>query len=118
EEAVEMHLANLQEEFFIQQKGNKNAPFIQLSKAETEKIINRAMRNSERWRQMSVQGKSEEEIIKSFDIKTRMEIFTWKGEIDTLMTPRDSIVYYKHFLQSGMMAMEHIRSEERRVELE
>lgn len=108
EEAVDMHLANLQQEFFIQQKGNKNAPFIQLSQAETKKIIDRAMRNSERWRQMSSQGKSEEDIIKSFDVKTKMAIFTWKGEKDTIMTPRDSIVYYKHFLQSGMMSMEPI----------
>ncbi len=108
EEAVEMHLANLQKEFFKQQKGNKNAPFIQINQDETNKIINRAMRNSERWRQMSAQGKEEEDIIKSFDVKTKMAIFTWKGEKDTLMTPRDSIVYYKHFLQSGMMSMEPV----------
>ena len=66
------------------------------------------MRNSERWRQMSAQGKAEDDILKSFDVKTKMSIFTWKGERDTIMTPRDSIVYYKHFLQSGMMAMEPI----------
>lgn len=106
EEAVQEHLSNLQKEFFIQQKGNKNAPFINLSKAESEKIINRSMRNSERWKQMTEQGKSEDEIIKSFGIKTRMEVFTWKGEKDTIMTPRDSIIYYKHFLQTGMMSME------------
>ena len=108
EEAVEMHLSNLQKEFFKQQKGNKNAPFIQINEAETKKIIDRAMRNSERWRQMSAQGKEEADIIKSFDVKTKMAIFTWKGEKDTLMTPRDSIVYYKHFLQSGMMSMDPI----------
>ncbi len=106
EEAVQEHLSNLQKEFFIQQKGNKNAPFINLSKVESEKIINRSMRNSERWKQMTEQGKSEDEIIKSFGIKTRMEVFTWKGEKDTIMTPRDSIIYYKHFLQTGMMSME------------
>lgn len=108
EEAVEMHLSNLQKEFFKQQKGNKNAPFIQINQAETKKIIDRAMRNSERWRQMSAQGKEEADIIKSFDVKTKMAIFTWKGEKDTIMTPRDSIVYYKHFLQSGMMSMDPI----------
>ena len=108
EEAVEMHLSNLQKEFFIQSKGNKNAPFVQLTDDETKKIINRAMRNSERWRQMSNQGKSEEEIIQSFDVKTKMAVFTWKGEKDTIMTPRDSIVYYKHFLQTGMMSMEPV----------
>ena len=108
EEAVEMHLSNLQKEFFIQSKGNKNAPFVQLTNEETKKIINRAMRNSERWRQMSSQGKTEEDIIKSFDIKTKMSVFTWKGEKDTLMTPKDSIIYYKHFLQTGMMSMEPV----------
>ncbi|UUV22531.1 penicillin-binding protein 1A [Paenimyroides aestuarii] len=108
EEAVEMHLSNLQKEFFKQQKGNKNAPFIQINQSETKRIIDRAMRNSERWRQMSAQGKDEADIIKSFDVKTKMAIFTWKGEKDTLMTPRDSIVYYKHFLQSGMMSMDPI----------
>ena len=108
EEAVEMHLANLQREFFKQTKGNKNAPFVQINQAETKKIIDRAMRNSERWRQMSSQGKPEEDIIKSFDIKTKMAVFTWKGEKDTIMTPRDSIIYYKHFLQTGMMSMEPV----------
>lgn len=106
EEAVQEHLSNLQKEFFIQQKGNKNAPFIQLSKKESDKIINRAMRNSERWKQMTNQGKDEADIIKSFDVKTKMEVFTWKGAKDTLLTPRDSIIYYKHFLQTGMMSME------------
>lgn len=106
EEAVHDHISNLQKEFFKQQKGNANAPFIKLSKEETNKIIDRAMRNSERWRQMTNEGKSEDDIIKSFDIKTKMEIFTWKGARDTIMTPRDSIIYYKHFLQSGMMSMD------------
>lgn len=106
EEAVDAHLANLQKEFFKQAKTNKNAPFIKLSDAETEKLMDRARRASERWRQMSNQGKSESEIIKSFGIKTDMTVFTWKGERDTIMTPNDSIRYYKHFLQTGVMAME------------
>ena len=50
--------------------------------------------------------KTEEEILKSFDVKTKMKIFTWNGERDTVMTPKDSIIYYKHFLQTGFMAME------------
>lgn len=106
EEAVHDHLANLQEEFFIQQKKNENAPFIKLSAAETKNIIDRAMRNSERWRKMNEEGKSEDEIIKSFSIKTDMTVFTWKGERDTIMTPLDSIRYYKSFLQTGLMSME------------
>jgi penicillin-binding protein 1A len=106
EEAVDEHLANLQEQFFIDQKNNTNAPFIKLSKAETDKILLRAMKNSERWRMMTEEGKGEEEIKASFSKKTRMSVFTWRGEKDTLMTPLDSIRYYKHFLQSGMMSME------------
>lgn len=106
EDAVTQHLTNLQKEFFIQQKGNKNAPFIQLGKSDIDKIISRSMRNSERWRQMADQGKTEEDIIKSFSVKTKMSVFTWQGDKDTIMTPRDSILYYKHFLQTGMMAME------------
>ena len=106
EDAVSQHLSNLQKQFFIEQKGNKNAPFIQLGKSDIDKIMNRSMRNSERWRLMSDQGIAEEDIIKSFDVETKMSVFTWQGDKDTIMTPRDSILYYKHFLQTGMMAME------------
>jgi len=106
EEAVTAHLTNLQKEFFKQAKTNKNAPFIKLSDAETKSLLDRARKNSDRWKQMSAQGKSDEEIIKSFTVKTDMTVFTWKGERDTIMTPDDSIRYYKHFLQTGVMAME------------
>ena len=106
EEAVMSHLANLQEEFFINQKGNKNAPFVNISQEETNRLMMQAMKSSERWRTLKAQDKSDEEIIQSFDVKTNMTIFTWKGERDTIMTPTDSIRYYKSFLQSGLMAME------------
>ena len=106
ETAVTAHMANLQEEFFKQAKDNKNAPFVNISSAETQKIINQAMKSSNRWSVMKSMDKSEEEIIKSFSEKTKMTIFSWKGEKDTIMTPLDSIRYYKHFLQSGLMAME------------
>ena len=106
EEAVTSHMANLQEEFFKQSKGNKNAPFINISAAETDKILKQAMKSSNRWAVMKSMDKSEEEIIKSFSEKAKMTVFSWKGEKDTIMTPLDSIRYYKHFLQSGLMAME------------
>jgi penicillin-binding protein 1A len=106
EEAVKEHMANLQEEFFIQSKDNKNAPFVNISTVETQRIINQAMKSSSRWSIMKSLDKTDEEIIKSFSEKTKMKIFTWKGERDTIMTPLDSIRYYKHFLQSGLMAME------------
>ena len=106
EEAVEKHMANLQEQFFIEAKTNKNAPFVNISQAETDRIMKQAMKASYRWTVMTELDKSEEEIIASFSQKTKMKVFTWKGERDTIMTPLDSIRYYKHFLQSGLMAME------------
>ena len=106
EEAVKAHMANLQEEFFIQSKDNKNAPFVNISTVETQRIINQAMKSSSRWSIMKSLDKTDEEIVKSFSEKTKMKIFTWKGERDTIMTPLDSIRYYKHFLQAGLMAME------------
>jgi penicillin-binding protein 1A len=106
EEAVTAHIANLQEEFFIQSKTNKNAPFVNISDAETQRILKQAMKSSNRWAVMKDLDKSDDEIIASFSQKAKMTVFTWKGEKDTIMTPIDSIRYYKSFLQSGLMAME------------
>ncbi|OXG05557.1 penicillin-binding protein 1A [Flavobacterium araucananum] len=106
EEAVSEHMKNLQQQFFIEMKTNKNAPFVNITQAETERIMMQAMKNSTRWAIMKESDKSDDDIIASFKVKTKMRIFTWKGERDTIMTPLDSIRYFKHFLQSGMMAME------------
>ena len=106
EEAMKQHLTNLQQELSSQQKENKNAPFVNISDVETKKLMLNAMKTSGRWKSMKSQDKSDEEIIKSFAVKTKMKVFTWNGDKDTLMTPTDSIRYYKSFLQSGMMAME------------
>jgi len=106
EESVKEHLANLQEEFFLEAAQNKSAPFIRVTQPEIDKIMERSMKNTERWRILTEEGKEEDEIKKSFYIKTKMTVFTWKGDKDTTMTPYDSIRYYKHFLQPGMMAME------------
>jgi penicillin-binding protein 1A len=106
EEAVSEHMKNLQQQFFIEQKNNKNAPFVNITQAETDKLMMQAMKNSTRWAIMKDADKSEDDIIASFKVKTKMRIFTWKGERDTTMTPMDSIRYFKHFLQSGLMAME------------
>lgn len=106
EEAVAAHMANLQQQFFIESKNNKNAPFVNISNVETQRILNQAMKLSDRWAVLKEQDKSDEEIIKSYSEKVKMTVFTWKGEKDTIMTPLDSIRYYKHFLQSGLMAME------------
>lgn len=106
EEAVKAHMKNLQEEFWIQQKTNKNAPFVNITDAETKKILDQAMRTSERWRVLKSEDMSDEDIIKTFSVKTKMTVFSWDGDKDVEMTPLDSIRYYKHFLQAGLMSME------------
>ncbi|RMA65927.1 penicillin-binding protein 1A [Ulvibacter antarcticus] len=108
EEAMDEHLANLQKEFDIQNKKNKTAPFRDITPEETEKILNTAMKRSDRWRIMKEQGKSENEIIASFKKKTEMSIFSWSAKNnskDTILTPLDSIRYYKSILQASLMSM-------------
>ena len=105
EEAVKAHMANLQAVFDEQNVNNKTAPFRHITSEEIDKIMNSAMRKSDRWRDMKRQGKDEEEIIQSFKEKIPMRIFSWKGDIDTIMSPMDSIRYHKSFLQAAMMSM-------------
>ncbi|WGF93683.1 penicillin-binding protein 1A [Aequorivita marisscotiae] len=105
EKAVKTHMARLQKVFDEQNEKNKTAPFRDITEAETQNILNNAMRRSDRWREMEKQGKNEEEIIKSFKKKVPMRVFSWKGDIDTIMTPLDSIRYHKSFLQAAMMSM-------------
>ncbi len=107
EQSVKDHMKNLQAEFDKQNKNLKTAPFRDVTEKEVnEKILASAMRRSERWRLMKAEGKSDQEIKNSFLEKTDMTVFSWKGNIDTLMTPLDSIRYYKKFLQAGMMSLE------------
>ncbi|MFV8225287.1 penicillin-binding protein 1A [Christiangramia aquimixticola] len=105
EKAVTKHIAQLQKEFNRQNEKNPTAPFRDLEKEEIENSIQNSMRISARWKKMKAQGKSDKEIKKSFEEKTEMRVFSWNGTIDTVMTPRDSILYYKAFLQAGMMSM-------------
>ncbi len=105
EEAVDTHMARLQKVFDEQNKNNKTAPFRHITTEETEKIMASAMRRSDRWREMKGKGKDEEEIIASFHKEIPMRVFSWKGDIDTIMTPLDSIRYHKSFLQASMMSM-------------
>jgi penicillin-binding protein 1A len=108
ENVVKEHMSNLQDAFFEQNtpKWNPTAPFLDLTEKEVERLINQAMMRSERWRKMKLAGKTEDDIKASFDQETEMKIFSWKGEIDTVMSPIDSIRHYKHFLRSGMMSMD------------
>lgn len=109
EEAVYAHMERLQAEFDHQQKRNKTAPFTDLTTSQIETSMKNAMKRSERWREMKKKGIAEEAIIKSFNVKTDMTIFDWKAEFrerDTIMTPMDSIRYYKQFLHTGLMSLE------------
>ena len=105
EESVKEHMINLQKEFFIQNDTVSSAPFTDLEEDQEEAIMKRAMRRSERWRKSKLAGKTNDEIEESFNVPTNMNVFTWDGDIDTLMSPIDSIRYYKHFLRAGMMSM-------------
>jgi len=105
EDAVAAHMPRLQAEFDKQNEKNKIAPFRDIEEEDVERIFNNAIKSSSRWRKLKAQGKTEAAIRKSFDVKTDMTIFTWAGDVDTLMTPRDSIRYYKKFLRTGMMSM-------------
>ncbi len=118
EDAMKEHMANLQNEFdkyqqtrYKKVKGkkvyNKKIPFSNdLTTKDIDRIMKRAMKNSNRWRRMKKNGVSEKEIEDSFFKKTEMKIFSWKGEIDTLITPYDSIKYYKQFLKTGILSVE------------
>lgn len=108
EEAVQEHVAQyLQPRFFNEKKRHSTAPFtINLTPEEVSAIMDRAMKQSERYRIMREAGYSESEIRTAFNTKTEMTVFTYQGERDTIMTPMDSLRYYKHFLRTGFMSMD------------
>tara|TARA_R110002012_G_scaffold66614_1_gene174062 strand:- start:149191 stop:151524 length:2334 start_codon:yes stop_codon:yes gene_type:complete len=111
EEAVQEHMKNLQAEFFHQNTPDRNptAPFLDLSKGAIDTIMERAMKRSPRWRHLKREGLSEKDIEATFHEKAEMTVFDWNSdsyEKDTIMTPMDSIRYYKTFLRTAMMSME------------
>lgn len=111
EEAVQEHMKNLQAEFFHQNTPDRNptAPFLDLTRGAIDTIMDRAMRRSARWRHLKRDGLSEKEIEATFHKKEEMTVFDWNSdsyEKDTIMTPMDSIRYYKTFLRTAMMSME------------
>ncbi len=99
EEAVKNHLSELQKTFNDHWKGK-------VAWKEFPEIITDAMKKSDRYHAMKEADSSEAAIKKAFNTKTKMKVFTWKGERDTLLSPLDSIKHYKMFLQTGFMSME------------
>ena len=112
ETATKIHMNNLQAEFFVQntKKRNPTTPFLDLEPEEVTSLLNSSMRRSERWRKMKYDlKKPNKDIILSFKKPASMKVFSWtanNNEIDTVMTPLDSMRYYKSFLRAGMMSME------------
>ena len=110
EQAMEQHMKKLQAEFFLQNTPDLNptAPFLELREGEIDTLLERSARRSERWRALRASGKDEESIWASFKVPTPMTVFSWKGDIDTVMTPLDSMRYYKHYLRAAMMSMDPV----------
>ncbi len=106
EESVREHFTELQKAFFAQTRGRANGPFTGISKENIEKYYNQAMLTSDRYRKLTEAGMSEKEIRKEFNTPVEMTIFDWNGVKDTVMTPMDSIKYYKYFLNTGMVSVE------------
>ena len=110
EEAVREHLSkDLQPAFWRDMKWKSNKPFAKgVDDATVDMLMKQARRWSDRYRMMKADGATDQEIEKSFNEKTRMRVFAWnsKGYVDTVMTPNDSIRYYKSFLRAGFMVLE------------
>lgn len=107
EEAVNEHMQELQEKFFKEKKGRSYAPFSRhLTQEEISSIMTRTKRQSERYWGMKREGATEAEIDSAFNTPVEMEVFSYNGMIDTIMSPMDSISYHKYFLRCGMMSID------------
>jgi penicillin-binding protein 1A len=108
EEAVFEHLSlDLQKMFDEEQKHNRNAPYSEdLSNEELKDIIDLAIRRTERYRVLRNAGLPKDSIIANFNTPTNMRIFSWNGDIDTTLTPLDSLLYYKNFLRTGFVSID------------
>ena len=108
EESMQAHVVGvLQPAFNNERRGKPNAPYgagVSVEKAKAN--LQRAMRQSERFITMKDEGFDEEGIIKAFNTPIEMTVYTPRGDVDTIMTPLDSIKYYKGFLRSGFVCMD------------
>ena len=107
EQAAYQHVVKfLQPAFDKENKNKNNAPYSSnLTTQQIQQILNRSIRQCERYRVLKENGASEAEIQKSFHTPTEMSVFTYHGEVDTIMTPLDSIKYYKSFLRTGFVSV-------------
>jgi len=108
EEAVKDHLKNdLQKKFFEEQKGRRRAPYSsELSTEEYKDIVNASIKSSARYYAMKRNGIPHDSILKVFKTKTEIQLFTWDGVVDTILSPLDSIKHMKHYLHAGFLSFE------------
>lgn len=107
EEAAVNHVGHVLQKDFEYGRNHPNFPFTKnLTKEQINQILNRAMRQSERYTKMKAAGATEEEIKKAFATAVEMSVFTWNGVVDTLMTPMDSVRHYKKFLRTGLVSID------------
>jgi len=108
EEAVKQHLKNyLQPTFYTHKEGKPNAPFSEeVTKDQIDRIMQRSMRNTDRYRSLRRSGASEDSIQRAFETPVPMQVFTWDGPRDTVLSPYDSIVHYKYVLRASIMSMD------------
>jgi len=107
EEAVDDHMQTLQKTFFKEKKNRSYAPFARsMSQEDIAATLKKSMKQSDRYLKMKSAGNSESEIESSFKQRIEMMVYSYKGEIDTVMSPLDSIRYHKYFLRCGFMSMD------------
>ena len=108
ETSMKKHMKNLQDEFFAQNDtvDVNVSPFVDLRQGQIDTLLMNSAKRSDRWKNFKNIGLDENEILASFEKKTSMRVFSYNGEIDTIMTPMDSIRYYKKFLRASMMSMD------------
>ena len=107
EEAMKTHISSLQKDFFAHWKGYSKAPFPEdFEWEQIDAIIDQAIKRSERYIKLKKAGVSDQKIRRVFKTKVPMRLFSWSGEIDTVLSPRDSVKYNKFFIHSGMMSMD------------
>lgn len=108
EEAVKKQFAdNLQTRFDKEKNGRAYAPYSRRISSKVDELLERAIKNTDRYRKHKAEGRSEKEIAKIFREPVEMKVYSWKGDIDTTMTPLDSVRYHKQFLRTGFAAMEN-----------
>ena len=109
EEGVKTHISSLQKDFYNHWKGYTKAPYPDdFEWEQINDIIDQGMRRSDRYKKLKKRGKNESEIKVIFKKPVSMTLFSWNGEIDTVLSPRDSIWYNKYFIHSGMMSMDPV----------